>query len=163
MLMVGYRRPGVRVPDVDQPGRRVRHRGDDDDGDHDHAGVRGRARTVGLELAAGAAVVTGAFLVIDLAFFGANVIKIEHGGWFPLVVAGVVYAVMYLAHRAALVVRAAGGVPKSRCPFFESVRAEPRFVCPGTGIFMTARPEGAPPILVHHLRTTRCCTSRSSC
>ena len=27
---------------------------------------------------------TGAFLVIDLAFFGANVIKIEHGGWFPL-------------------------------------------------------------------------------
>ena len=34
-----------------------------------------------------AASVTGAFLIIDLAFFGANVIKIEHGGWFPLLLA----------------------------------------------------------------------------
>src|SRR5580765_6114727 len=34
-----------------------------------------------------ALLVTGAFLVIDLAFFGANVIKIQHGGWFPLAVA----------------------------------------------------------------------------
>ena len=32
--------------------------------------------------------VTGAFVVIDLAFFSANVIKIEHGGWFPILVAG---------------------------------------------------------------------------
>src|SRR5262249_895677 len=34
-----------------------------------------------------AAIVTGLFLIVDLAFFGANVIKIEHGGGFPLVVA----------------------------------------------------------------------------
>ncbi len=38
----------------------------------------------GWSTAAGRSCVTGAFLVIDLAFFGANVIKIEHGGWFPL-------------------------------------------------------------------------------
>src|SRR5829696_4193883 len=31
------------------------------------------------------------FLVIDLAFFGANLPKVLHGGWFPLVVAVVIY------------------------------------------------------------------------
>jgi KUP system potassium uptake protein len=40
-------------------------------------------------------------------------------------------------------------IPLSR--FFESVRAKPPVRVPGTAIFMTARPEGAPPILVHHL------------
>jgi KUP system potassium uptake protein len=41
-----------------------------------------------------AGTVLGVFIVIDLAFFAANVIKIAHGGWFPLVVAGFIYAVM---------------------------------------------------------------------
>ena len=99
-----------------------------------------------------AAAVTGAFLVIDLAFFGANVIKIRHGGWFPLLVAAIVYAVMSTWHTGRrLVVRrmAETEIPLSR--FFESVRANPPVRVPGTAIFMTARPEGAPPILVHHL------------
>jgi KUP system potassium uptake protein len=99
-----------------------------------------------------AGVVTGGFLVIDLAFFGANVIKIEHGGWFPLLVAGVVYAVMTTWHTGRLLVvrrMAETEVPLSR--FFESVRKNPPVRVSGTGIFMTARPEGAPPILVHHL------------
>src|SRR5918997_844540 len=37
---------------------------------------------------------TGFFLVIDLAFFGANVIKIPHGGWFPLVVGAGIFLLM---------------------------------------------------------------------
>jgi len=99
-----------------------------------------------------AGVVTGAFVVIDLAFFGANVIKIEHGGWFPLLVATIVYAVMSTWHTGRLLVvrrMAETEIPLSR--FFESVRAKPPVRVPGTAIFMTARPEGAPPILVHHL------------
>jgi KUP system potassium uptake protein len=99
-----------------------------------------------------AAVVTGGFLVIDLAFFGANVIKIQHGGWFPLLVAAIVYAVMSTWHTGRLLVvrrLAETEVPLSR--FFESVRLKPPVRVEGTGIFMTARPEGAPPILVHHL------------
>jgi KUP system potassium uptake protein len=99
-----------------------------------------------------AGVVTGAFVVIDLAFFGANVIKIQHGGWFPLLVAAFVYAVMSTWHTGRLLVvrrMAETEIPLSR--FFASVRAKPPVRVPGTGIFMTARPEGAPPILVHHL------------
>jgi len=99
-----------------------------------------------------AGLVTGVFVVIDLAFFGANVIKIEHGGWFPLLVAAIVYAVMSTWHTGRLLVvrrMAETEIPLSR--FFESVRAHPPVRVPGTAIFMTARPEGAPPILVHHL------------
>src|SRR5262249_54071262 len=38
-----------------------------------------------------AGAVIGVFLLIDLAYFGANLIKVEYGGWFPLVVAAVIY------------------------------------------------------------------------
>jgi KUP system potassium uptake protein len=99
-----------------------------------------------------AAMLTGVFLVVDLSYFGANVLKITQGGWFPLVVAGAVYAVMTTwSTGRRLVVRrlAATEVPLSA--FFETVRTRPPVRVPGTGIFMTARPEGAPPILVHHL------------
>jgi KUP system potassium uptake protein len=99
-----------------------------------------------------AGLVTGAFLVIDLAFFGANVIKIQHGGWFPLLVAAGVYAVMTTwATGRQLVVRRLADAEVPLTQFFMSIAAKPPVRVPGTGIFMTARPEGAPPILVHHL------------
>ena len=102
--------------------------------------------------AARAALISGAFLVIDLAFFGANVIKIQHGGWFPLLVAGGVYAVMTTwATGRQLVVRRLADAEVPLSQFFVSIAAKPPYRVPGTGIFMTARPEGAPPILVHHL------------
>ena len=63
---------------------------------------RRRARAVALERRWRAGAVTAAFLSIDLAFFGANVIKIEHGGWFPLLVAGAgLHRDDHLARRAA--------------------------------------------------------------
>ena len=36
--------------------------------------------------------------------------------------------------------------------FFQRLAANPPVACPGTAVFMTARPQGAPPILVHHLK-----------
>ena len=45
---------------------------------------------------------------------------------------------------------------------FEGVRVTRPARVPGTGIFRTARAEGTPPILVHHLTHNKCCTSRSS-
>ena len=41
-----------------------------------------------------ASTVTGIFLTIDLAFFGANVLKITHGGWLPLVIGGLLFTLM---------------------------------------------------------------------
>ncbi len=99
-----------------------------------------------------AALVSGAFIAVDLAFFGANVIKIPSGGWVPLVVAGLIYLIMttWSTGRQLVVRRLAHSeVPLSE--FFARMAATPPVRVSGTGIFMTARPEGAPPILVHHL------------
>jgi len=99
-----------------------------------------------------AGAVAGAFLVWDIAFFGANVIKITHGGWFPLLVAIAVYAVMSTWHTGRQIVARKLGESEIPLPvFFKSVEARQPVRVSGTGVFMTARPEGAPPILVHHL------------
>ena len=44
-----------------------------------------------MEPAAASGSLTAVFLIVDLAFFGANIIKIAQGGWFPLVLAGIVF------------------------------------------------------------------------
>ena len=38
--------------------------------------------------------VTGVFLTIDLAFFGANALKIAHGGWLPLLIGGLLFTLL---------------------------------------------------------------------
>ena len=40
------------------------------------------------------ALIVAFFLVIDLAFFGANIVKIPQGGWFPIVAALLIFVVM---------------------------------------------------------------------
>jgi KUP system potassium uptake protein len=99
-----------------------------------------------------AGIVTGIFLIVDLAFFAANVIKIPHGGWFPLLMAGAIYLVMTTWHSGRRhVVRRLADTEVPLADFFATVASKLPVRISGTGIFMTARPEGAPPILVHHL------------
>jgi KUP system potassium uptake protein len=100
-----------------------------------------------------AVLVMAAFLSLDLVFFGANVLKIQHGGWFPLVVAAIVYGVMSTWKRGReLVVARLHASEVSLEAFFKRLAEKPPVRVSGTGVFMTARPEGAPPILVHHLK-----------
>jgi KUP system potassium uptake protein len=100
-----------------------------------------------------AVLVMAAFLSLDLVFFGANVLKIQHGGWFPLVVAALVYGVMSTWKRGReLVVARLHASEVSLDAFFKRLAEKPPVRVPGTAVFMTARPEGAPPILVHHLK-----------
>jgi KUP system potassium uptake protein len=99
-----------------------------------------------------ASLVSGAFLAVDLAFFGANVIKIPSGGWFPLIVAALIYIIMTTwSTGRQLVVRKLAEHDVSLADFFARMAEKPPTRVSGTGVFMTARPEGAPPILVHHL------------
>ncbi len=100
--------------------------------------------------AAGVALV---FLTIDLAFFGANLIKIAHGGWFPLLVAGGVYSVMTTWHTGReLVTKVLNQSGRPIEAFLRDLTAHPPVRVPGTAVFMTAHPHNVPPILVHHLK-----------
>ena len=97
--------------------------------------------------------VTGLFLSIDLAFFGANVLKILHGGWLPLVIGAVLFTLMTTWKTGRGIVAArltARAIPLDA--FMAKVGEHPPARVPGTAIFMTAQPRGAPAALVHNLQ-----------
>jgi KUP system potassium uptake protein len=97
--------------------------------------------------------VTGFFLIIDLAFFGANALKVAHGGWLPLVIGGVLFTVMTTWKTGRRIVAerlTARAVPIE--DFLTSVQNTPPARVPGTAVFMTAQPKGTPPALAHNLR-----------
>jgi KUP system potassium uptake protein len=93
------------------------------------------------------------FLTVDVAFFGANALKILQGGWVTLAVALALFTLMttwrtgrrLLAER--LTVRA---LPLD--DFLATVAAISPVRVPGTAVFMTAQPTGTPPALAHNLR-----------
>jgi len=100
-----------------------------------------------------ALLVTGAFLTIDLAFFGANVLKIAHGGWLPLVIGWVIFTLMttWKTGRRLVAERlTARAMPLEAFMTQIAERAPARV--PGTAVFMTAQPKGAPAALVHNIR-----------
>jgi len=103
-----------------------------------------------------ALVVTGIFLSIDLAFFGANLLKILHGGWLPLVIGSLLFTMMttWKTGRRLVAERlTARAVPLEHF-VAETIAHEPIRV-PGTAVFMTAQPRGTPPALMHNLRHNR--------
>jgi KUP system potassium uptake protein len=93
------------------------------------------------------------FLAVDLTFFAANLLKVPHGGWVPLAVAGLVFILMTTWKRGRDLLRdimRSGSLPLDL--FLEDVarRKPPRV--PGTAVFMTSQAEGAPVVLLHHLK-----------
>ena len=97
--------------------------------------------------------VATSFLAIDLAFFGANVVKVSRGGWVPLLVAGGVFLIMTTWYRGSrLLIQAVArlSVPLDR--FLEEVEVAKPPRVRGTAVFLTQSIEGAPPSLVLHFR-----------
>jgi KUP system potassium uptake protein len=100
-----------------------------------------------------AGLVTGLFLVIDLAFFGANVLKIAHGGWLPLVIGWVLFTLMTTWKTGRKIVAdrlTARAIPLDA--FIAKIAEHPPARVPGSAVFMTAQPRGAPAALGHNVR-----------
>ena len=97
---------------------------------------------------------TGFFLVIDVAFFSATLLKIADGGWFPLVIGACVFTVMtHLAARPRDPVRSACahvGAAASRSS--KSLFVDPPQRVPGhRGVPHRRRPTATPHALLHNL------------
>jgi KUP system potassium uptake protein len=93
------------------------------------------------------------FFLIEFAFFGANLTKVAHGGWFPLVVGAVIYTVLstWKRGRALLAERMRERLyPFDR--FMNDIEAYPPQRVTGTAIFMTSNLQGTPPTLLHNLQ-----------
>ncbi len=93
------------------------------------------------------------FLVIDLAFFGANALKILQGGWVTLAVALALFTLMttWKTGRRLLAERLTARA-LSLDDFMATVAAVRPLRVPGTAVFMTAQPSGTPPALAHNVR-----------
>ena len=93
------------------------------------------------------------FLTIDLAFFGANAVKIPDGGWFPLVAALLVFTVLVTWKRGReIVMQRLRETALPLAPFVDGLLAHPPLRVPGTAVFMTADAKGAPSALLHNLK-----------
>jgi KUP system potassium uptake protein len=93
------------------------------------------------------------FLVVDLAFFGANIIKIAAGGWVPLALAVVLLLVMTTwkkGRHLLLQLLQRAGLPLDLLLDELGRRPAPRV--PGTAVFLTGDTKGAPVVLLHHLK-----------
>ena len=103
------------------------------------------------------------FLLIDLTFLSANMLKVIEGGWVPLALGGVVMLVMYTWRRGSRLL-----FEKTRrleTPLDDLVRMlerKPPQRVPGTAVFLTSDPKSAPTALLHSLKHYRCCTRKTS-
>ena len=93
------------------------------------------------------------FLFIDATFLAANMLKVVHGGWVPLLIGGMMMAVMLTWRRGSRILAA-----KTRrletpiVPLIQSLEKSPPPRVPGTAVFLTASPDSTPTALLHSLK-----------
>ena len=93
------------------------------------------------------------FLTVDLAFFGANLLKIPAGGWFPILVGVVIFTLMLTWKRGReLLLKRLRDEAMELEPFIEAMGGHPPVRVQGTAIFMTPNPNGVPHALLHNLK-----------
>ena len=96
------------------------------------------------------------FLIVDLTFLSANLLKVVEGGWVPLALGGIVMLVMYTWRRGSRLL-----FEKTRrleTPLDDLVRMlerKPPQRVPGTAVFLTSDPKSAPTALLHSLKHYR--------
>jgi KUP system potassium uptake protein len=93
------------------------------------------------------------FLAIELAFFSSTALKIPAGGWFPIVFAAAVFALMstWRKGREALFQRLYRGAP-SLPSFLASLTRQQPMRVPGTAVFPTGNSDAVPRALLHNLK-----------
>jgi KUP system potassium uptake protein len=95
----------------------------------------------------------GVFLMFDIAYFGANLLKVATGGWFALLVAALITVAMTTWRRGREELNRK--LLDARLPldlFIADVAKHKLPRVPGTAVFMSVSPEGTPPTLLHHVK-----------
>jgi KUP system potassium uptake protein len=99
------------------------------------------------------ALLCGLFFVVELAYFGANLLKVEHGGWFPLLAGLGIFTLMttWKTGREILGQR----LRQASLPleaFLHDVAQRPPVRVPGTAVFLSGRRNGTPLALLHNIK-----------
>ena len=93
------------------------------------------------------------FMIVDLSFLGANLLKIPNGGWFPVGVGLVVFTLMMIWKRGRQILARRLLEESLPLPMFLRRRKESTIPkVPGTAIFLTSDPDSVPTALLHNLK-----------
>jgi len=104
--------------------------------------------SVGLAVAA-----IGPFLLIEIAFVTSNSTKLFHGGWVPILLGGALVLLMITWRRGtAILAEKTRRLEVSLGDLVTRLDSKPPHRVPGTAIFLTGNPEGAPSALLHNLK-----------
>jgi KUP system potassium uptake protein len=96
---------------------------------------------------------TGLFFIVDFVFLASNLLKIEDGGWFPLLIGAVIFTLMVTWHRGTeLVSDAQKAESFSLREFLQAVFVSPPLRVEGTAVFLTADLDITPNALLHNLK-----------
>jgi KUP system potassium uptake protein len=103
--------------------------------------------------AVAAAAVMVPFLLIDLTFLGANLLKVFEGGWVPLALGGAVMVLMYTWRRGSrLLFEKTRRQEIQLDDLVRMLEKKPPARVPGTAVFLTSTPDNAPTALMHSLK-----------
>ena len=96
---------------------------------------------------------TGVFFTVDVLFWASNLLKLLHGGWFPLVIAGVVFLLMvtWRDGRARLGAAMQESALELQA-FLDALFLAPPTRVPGTAVFLTSKEAWVPNALLHNLK-----------
>ncbi len=96
---------------------------------------------------------TGVFFVVDFTFFAANAIKVLDGGWFPLLIGGVLFLLMTTWKRGRALMAERLHEEAIELPvFIDSLFISPPLRVPGTAVFLAAEKGATPFALMHNLK-----------
>jgi KUP system potassium uptake protein len=103
--------------------------------------------------------ITGLFVIVDLSFVGANLLKVLEGGWVPLVVASVIFFLMSTWRDGRS--RVLAKLERDTFPLADFIRqTESKTRVPGTAIYLTSRTDMVPVPLLHNLKHNKVLHSR---
>jgi KUP system potassium uptake protein len=95
--------------------------------------------------------VAGLFVIVDLAFVTANMMKVVEGGWVPLVVGAVLYYAMSTWWQGRAILRQR--LERDTLPLADFIRqVHTKARVPGTAIYLTSRVDVVPVPLLHNLK-----------
>ena len=102
------------------------------------------------------AAVAGVFFCIDASFFLANLTKLAQGGYVPLLLAALVYGVMFIWHHGSAMV--AQRLREEKIPveeFMRSIKSQNIPRVSGTAVFLTRTEHIVPPVMIWHVKHNR--------
>jgi KUP system potassium uptake protein len=100
-----------------------------------------------------AALVTAPLVAIDLTFLASNPLKIPEGGWFPLLIGGLVFTLLTTWKRGrAILMRRLSEDAMPLDLFIQSIEASPPTRVRGTAVFLTSTADRVPHALLHNLK-----------